>query len=204
MSNHLAAAGLCIAAGFDLGAIAAGLSKLKAVPGRLEAVRCGQDFKVFIDYAHTDDALKNVLAALRPLCKGRLTVLFGCGGDRDRTKRPRMAQVAAELADSVIVTSDNPRSEQPEDIIEDIVKGFGTTGWAEGPPYQIRAASGERRATKKIEPDRKTAIKLAIQSGREGDILLIAGKGHETYQTIGAQKFDFSDKKVAEEFLNSN
>jgi len=124
VSNHLAAAGLCLAAGFDLETVAAGLSQLKAIPGRLEPVDCGQDFSVFIDYAHTDDALKNVLTALRPLCKGRLTVVFGCGGDRDRTKRPRMAKVAERLADFIIVTSDNPRTEQPADIISEIVAGF--------------------------------------------------------------------------------
>jgi len=185
VSNHLAAAGLCIAAGFDLGVIAPGLSKLKAVPGRLEAVHCGQDFKVLIDYAHTDDALKNVLTTLKPLCKGRLTVVFGCGGDRDRSKRPRMAQVAAELADSVIVTSDNPRSEQPEDIIEDIIEGFSQSDW--------------EKVT--IEPDRKMAIELAIESAGKNDIILIAGKGHETYQIIGTQEFDFSDKEIAEECI---
>jgi len=192
VSNHLAAAGLCIAAGFDLGVIAAGLGKLKTVPGRLEAVECGQDFKVLVDYAHTDDALKNVLAPLRPLREGRLTVVFGCGGDRDRSKRPRMAQVAAELADSVIVTSDNPRTEGPEDIIEDIVKGFGKTAWATGPPYQPNVT---------IEPDRKMAIELAIESAGKGDIILIAGKGHETYQIIGAQRFDFSDKIIIQDCL---
>ncbi len=185
ISNHLAAAGLCIAAGFDFGVIAAGLSELKSVPGRLEAVDCGQDFKVLVDYAHTDDALKNVLTTLRPLCKGKLIVVFGCGGDRDRSKRPRMAKVAAELADSVIVTSDNPRGEQPEDIIEDIIKGF--------------AQSDCEEVT--IEPDRKTAIELAVKSAGKDDIVLIAGKGHETYQIIGTQKFDFSDKKVTEECL---
>jgi len=183
ISNHLAAAGLCIAAGFDLGVIAAGLSALKSVPGRLEAVECGQDFKVLVDYAHTDDALKNVLTTLRPLCKGKLIVVFGCGGDRDRTKRPRMAKVAAQLADSVIVTSDNPRTERPKDIIDGIVAGF------------------DLRATKTIEPDRKTAIELAVQNAHKDDIVLIAGKGHETYQIIGTERIDFDDRQVAEECL---
>jgi len=187
VSNHLAAAGLCIAAGFDLGAIAAGLGKLKSVPGRLEAVEGGQDFTVLVDYAHTDDALKNVLTTLRPLCKGKLTVVFGCGGDRDKTKRPRMAKVAAELADSVIVTSDNPRGEQPEDIIEDIIEGFSRSDW--------------EKVT--IEPDRKTAIELAVMSAGKRDIVLIAGKGHETYQIIGDKKIDFDDRQVARDLLKA-
>lgn len=187
VSNHLAAAGLCIAAGFDLGAIAAGLAALESVPGRLEAVEGGQDFKVLVDYAHTDDALKNVLTTLRPLCRGRLIVVFGCGGDRDRSKRPRMAKVAAELADSVIVTSDNPRTERPEDIIEDIVEGFGRSDW--------------EKVT--IEPDRKTAIELAVKGAGKRDIVLIAGKGHETYQIIGTKRIDFDDKQAARDLLGA-
>ena len=199
VSNHLAAAGLCLAAGFDLPLIAAGLAKLKYVPGRLEPVNCGQSFSVFIDYAHTDDALKNVLSALRPLCAGRLLVVFGCGGDRDRTKRPRMARVAEQLADFIIVTNDNPRTEKPEDIIEEIVAGFEN---GSAIPYaELRDTSNERRATKIIEPDRKKAIELAIKNAAEGDIVLIAGKGHETYQIIGKQKFNFSDKTVAQQCL---
>jgi UDP-N-acetylmuramoyl-L-alanyl-D-glutamate--2,6-diaminopimelate ligase len=197
VSNCLAAAGLCLAAGFDLDTVAAGLSALKGVPGRLEKIeprfcgdkpapaKAGSDFSIIIDYAHTDDALKNVLMTLKPLCKGKLRVVFGCGGDRDRTKRPRMAKVAEELADFVIVTSDNPRTEQPADIINDIITGF------------------ERPNSKriKVEPDRKKAIKLAIESAAKDDIVLIAGKGHEDYQIIGKQKFHFSDKEVAEKIL---
>ena len=185
VSNLLAAAGLALAAGFDLPTAAAGLAALKKVPGRLEPVDCGQDFVVLVDYAHTDDALKNVLATLKPLCKGKLTVVFGCGGDRDSTKRPRMAKVAEELADVVIVTSDNPRTEDAEKIIKDIATGF------------------ERPDSKSItiEPDRKKAIELAITSARKDDIILIAGKGHETYQIIGTEKFKFSDKAVTESFL---
>jgi len=116
VSNCLAAAGLCLAAGFDLETVAQGLSSPQAIPGRLEQVDWPGDFTVLIDYAHTDDALKNVLATLKPLCEGRLIVVFGCGGDRDRTKRPRMARVAEEYGDLVVVTSDNPRTERPEDI----------------------------------------------------------------------------------------
>ncbi len=185
VSNCLAAAGLCLAAGFDLETIAAGLSALKTIPGRLEKVDHNGDFAVLVDYAHTDDALKNVLSTLKPLCKGRLIALFGCGGDRDKTKRPRMAKVAEQLADLIIVTSDNPRTENPDEIIKDIIAGF------ENPKSQ----------TITIEPDRRKAIEFAIKIAGKNDIVLIAGKGHETYQIIGKQKFDFSDKQIAQDYL---
>jgi UDP-N-acetylmuramoyl-L-alanyl-D-glutamate--2,6-diaminopimelate ligase len=198
ISNHLAAAGLCLAAGFDLETIAAGLSALEMVPGRLEKIdddgisSASEHDKghlgnpsVLIDYAHTDDALKNVLSALKPFCKGTLCVVFGCGGDRDTTKRPRMARVAEQLADFVIVTSDNPRTEEPDDIISEIITGF------EKPDSQ----------TIIIEPDRRKAIELAIRTAAESDVVLIAGKGHEDYQIIGTKKSDFSDKLIAQKCL---
>lgn len=185
VSNHLAAAGLCIAAGFDLKRIAKGLSDLKAVPGRLEPIDCGQDFTVLIDYAHTDDALKNVSQTLRPICRGKLIILFGCGGDRDKTKRPRMAKVAEELADLVIVTSDNPRTEDPQQIVKDIAAGF------EDP--------NSEKIT--VEADRKKAIGSALKAARKDDIVLIAGKGHETYQVIGSERIDFDDRLIAREIL---
>ena len=184
VSNSLAAAGLCLAAGFDLQTIAAGISALQQVPGRLEKLE-GNDFSIIIDYAHTDDALKNVLSTLKPLCKGKLRAVFGCGGDRDRTKRPRMARVVERLADFIIVTSDNPRTERPTDIIDEIVAGF------ENPDSQ----------TIVVEPNRRKAIELAVEAAGRDDILLIAGKGHETYQIIGEQRFDFSDKEVAQQCL---
>ncbi|NIV70378.1 MAG: UDP-N-acetylmuramoyl-L-alanyl-D-glutamate--2,6-diaminopimelate ligase [Phycisphaerae bacterium] len=198
VSNHLAAAGLCLAAGFDLDMIATGLSALEMVPGRLEKIdidsisgdsehdkRPLENPSVLIDYAHTDDALKNALSALKPFCKGTLYVVFGCGGDRDRTKRPRMARIAEQLADFVIVTSDNPRTEQPDDIISEIVAGF------ENPDSK----------TIVVEPDRKKAIEFAIKTAARDDIVLIAGKGHEDYQIIGTKKFDFSDKLIAQKCL---
>jgi len=189
VANHLAAAGLCLAAGFDLDAVAAGLSSLKTIPGRLEKVG-GDEFSVLVDFAHTDDALQNVLTTLKPLCKGRLIVVFGCGGDRDKTKRPRMAKVVQRLADAAIVTSDNPRTEDPKAIIADIVAGFDRA-------EDRRATSDERQATVTVEPDRKKAIKRAIAQAKPKDIVLIAGKGHETYQIIGAEKIHFSDQEVA-------
>ena len=183
LSNNLAAAGLCLAAGFDLETIAAGLSDVDTIPGRLERLDPlgGAGPSVLIDYAHTDDALKNVLSTVRLLCKHKLVVVFGCGGDRDKTKRPRMARVAEQFADQIIVTSDNPRNEEPADIIKDIVAGF------ESPD--------SRRIT--IEPDREKAIDTAVKAAAENDIVLIAGKGHETYQIIKEQRFEFSDKAVA-------
>ena len=184
VSNCLAAAGLCLAAGLDLETVAAGLSALETIPGRLEKIE-GGNFSVIIDYAHTDDALKNVLTTLKSLCKGNLRVVFGCGGDRDKTKRPRMAKVAEELADFVIVTSDNPRTEEPTDIINDVVAGF-----EDGDSEVIT-----------VEPDRKKAIELAIGTADKDDIVLIAGKGHEDYQIIGTQKSHFSDKEIAHECL---
>jgi len=190
VSNHLAAAGLCIAAGLDLETIACGLKSLKAIPGRLEKVDCpagcaGQGRHVIIDYAHTDDALSNVLSMLKPLCKAKLMVVFGCGGDRDRTKRPRMARVAENLADIVVVTSDNPRTEKPEKIIDEIATGFQN-------PDAKRII---------IEPDRRKAIELAIRSASQEDIVVIAGKGHEMYQIIGTQRIHFNDKEVAQQCL---
>lgn len=184
VSNHLAAAGLCLAIGLNLQQIAAGLSALKIIPGRLEKLDSNQT-SIIIDYAHSDDALKNVLSTLRPLCKGKLIVLFGCGGDRDRTKRPRMARVAEQLADFIVVTSDNPRTEQPMAIIDEIITGF------ENP----------KSPNLVVEQDRKKAIELAVKNAAEDDIVLMAGKGHETYQIIGNQKLDFSDRKTAQECL---
>ena len=185
ISNCLAAAGLCLAAGIGLQDIAQGLSSLKSVPGRLQPVQCeetqGRNIQVFVDYAHTDDALKNVLSTLRPLCEGRLIVLFGCGGDRDKTKRPRMARVAESLGDVVIVTSDNPRTEDPQAIIDDILPGF----------------FGKENKQIRVEPDRAKAIALAIEQARPDDIVLIAGKGHEDYQIIGTEKRHFSDIEEA-------
>ncbi|MFO0839674.1 MAG: UDP-N-acetylmuramoyl-L-alanyl-D-glutamate--2,6-diaminopimelate ligase [Phycisphaerae bacterium] len=178
--NALAAAGLALGCGLPIDAIERGLSSVRNIPGRLQRVPCsGVD--VFVDYAHTDDALRNVLGVLKPLTKRRLITVFGCGGDRDRTKRPRMARVAAEYADAIIVTSDNPRTEDPRDIIREIVAGFDD--------------GGRRRAT--IEPDRRAAIHVALACAQPGDCVLIAGKGHENYQILGREKSHFDDVEVA-------
>ena len=187
VANHLAAAGLCLAAGLDIKTIARGLGSLNAIPGRLENVKSDAPFTVLVDYAHTDDALNNVLSTLKPLCKARLIVVFGCGGDRDKTKRPRMAKVTEQFADFIIVTSDNPRTENPDDIISQIVAGF----------------TDPKSPKIKVEPDRKKAIAIAIESAAPKDVVLIAGKGHENYQIIGSQKFPFSDKSLALELLQN-
>jgi UDP-N-acetylmuramoyl-L-alanyl-D-glutamate--2,6-diaminopimelate ligase len=185
IQNALTAAGLCLAAGISLHDITAGLSGLEAVPGRLQPV-CSENaqkrgIQVFVDYAHTDDALMNVMTTLKPLCRGRLIVLFGCGGDRDKTKRPRMAHVVEKMADLAVVTSDNPRTEDPRRIIEEIMAGF------EHP----------RSNSIFVESDRAKAIAAAVQMARQGDMILLAGKGHEDYQIIGTEKRHFSDFEEA-------
>jgi len=185
VQNCLAAAAACMALNVELQIIAEALGKLRCVPGRLERVRTDGPYQVFVDYAHTDDALRNVLGSLRSVVEGRIILVFGCGGDRDRTKRPRMAKAAEELADRIVITSDNPRSEDPDAIIKDIVAGLGPEGMAKAG----------------IEPDRRAAIALAVAAAEAGDVVLIAGKGHESYQIIGQERFDFDDVKVAEQVI---
>ncbi len=187
VSNHLAAAGLCLGAGLDLHTIARGLESLVVVPGRLERMDGPDDVTILIDFAHTDDALHHVLATLRPLCRGRLITVFGCGGDRDRTKRPRMAVAVQTYSDKVFLTSDNPRTEPPQQIMDDILRGF----------------SSDKRPQVTIEPDRRRAIGLALEQARPGDIILIAGKGHESYQIIGNRRYPFSDKDVVQDILQT-
>jgi UDP-N-acetylmuramoyl-L-alanyl-D-glutamate--2,6-diaminopimelate ligase len=179
--NALTAAGLAWALGAPLDAITAGLLAVRNIPGRLQRVPCVCPADVFVDYAHTDDALRNVLGVLRPLTRGRLIVVFGCGGDRDRTKRPRMARAVAATADAIFVTSDNPRSEDPQAIIAEIMSGFD--------------ADARRRVT--TEPDRARAISAALRAAGAGDIVLIAGKGHEDYQIMGDRRIHFDDVEVA-------
>ncbi|HOA74158.1 MAG TPA: UDP-N-acetylmuramoyl-L-alanyl-D-glutamate--2,6-diaminopimelate ligase [Phycisphaerae bacterium] len=192
VQNCLAAASAGLGLSLPLETILHGLESVTFVPGRLQRVPVPEErngrggFSVFVDYAHTDDALVNVLSALRPYAnRGRLIVLFGCGGDRDRTKRPRMARAVAQWADRILLTSDNPRSEDPMQIIHDAMAGFAA---ADLPRVQV-------------EPDRRKAIAIAIEMARPGDIVLLAGKGHETYQQIGSEKFPFDDAAIAAECL---
>ncbi|MBU0952528.1 MAG: UDP-N-acetylmuramoyl-L-alanyl-D-glutamate--2,6-diaminopimelate ligase [Elusimicrobia bacterium] len=185
--NILAACACALNFGIMPESIVKGIENLKSVPGRLEKVDCGQPFTIVVDYAHTDDALKNVLTTLKEIVTGKIITLFGCGGDRDRSKRPIMGETAVTLSDYAIVTSDNPRSENPEKIVFDIEVG-------------IRRAGKENY---EIQLDRKEAIKRALQIAKKNDIVLLAGKGHENYQIIGQQKIHFSDREVVEnELLN--
>jgi UDP-N-acetylmuramoyl-L-alanyl-D-glutamate--2,6-diaminopimelate ligase len=157
---------------------------LRVVPGRFERIDEGQPFTVVVDYAHTDDALRNVIAVARGLGPKRIVTLFGCGGDRDRAKRPLMGQAAAEGSDLVVLTSDNPRSEDPLAIMNDALVGIRRTDVAHI-----------------VEPDRAAAIARALKQAREGDMVILAGKGHETYQVLKDKTIPFDDRVVAREVL---
>ena len=182
--NAVIAAEIAVALGMSPTDVAAGLTQAAQVPGRFEPVRAGQDFAVIVDYAHTPDALDAALQAARNLTERRLIVVFGAGGDRDRGKRSEMGTVAERSADHVIVTSDNPRSEDPETIIDEIVSGMS-------------------RAPDMCEPDRRLALRCALSMARRGDTLLVAGKGHETSQTIAGCEYEFDDRVVVDEELRS-
>jgi UDP-N-acetylmuramoyl-L-alanyl-D-glutamate--2,6-diaminopimelate ligase len=188
VSNILATIAVATALDIPAAAIERGLAGLGGVPGRFEVVSCSKDdITVVIDYAHTDDALKNLLETARPLAQRRVITVFGCGGDRDRTKRPLMGAVAARLSDVIVVTSDNPRTEDPVRIIEEIKRG-------------LPSASDRGAATFAIV-DRKEAIQFAIKKAEAGDLVLLAGKGHERTQTIGHQEFPFDEAAIAREAL---
>ncbi|MGI8742137.1 MAG: UDP-N-acetylmuramoyl-L-alanyl-D-glutamate--2,6-diaminopimelate ligase [Bryobacteraceae bacterium] len=182
--NILAACGTALSYGLDWDIIAAGIVECQAVPGRFERVNEGQPFMVIVDYAHTDDALRNVIAVARDLKPRRVITLFGCGGDRDRAKRPLMAMAAAQGSDFVVLTSDNPRSEDPIAIMNDALVGLRR--------YDVPHL---------IEPKREKAIQAAINEAREGDIVILAGKGHETYQVFKDQTIHFDDREVAKKAL---
>ena len=186
VANAMTALGLAIALGLDPAAAAAALRDAEPVPGRMEPVEGGRGFGVLVDYAHTPDSLENLLGAARRLTDGRLIAVFGCGGDRDRAKRPLMGRFGAELADVPIVTSDNPRSEQPEAIIEDVLEGVAD------------------RESVIVEVDRRTAIARAFAEARPGDLVVIAGKGHEQGQEFeGGRKVPFDDRDVARKELRA-
>jgi len=190
VENSLAAIAACDALGVPVEAAAAALGDADRAPGRFEPVEAGQPFAVLVDYAHTPDSLDNVLRAARLLTEGRLVCVFGCGGDRDRDKRPKMGEIAARLADRTVVTSDNPRSEEPEAIIGEILGGI--------PGY----ANGDGRDDIAVEPDRRAAIALALAEAEPGDTVVIAGKGHEQGQEFeGGRKIPFDDRAVAAELL---
>jgi UDP-N-acetylmuramoyl-L-alanyl-D-glutamate--2,6-diaminopimelate ligase len=181
LANMLAAIGAGLHLGYDLALMVNALPQFNGVPGRMEQVHLGaeQDISVIVDYAHTPDSLENMLKAARPFIAGEMICVFGCGGDRDRTKRPKMGHIAATLADQVIVTSDNPRTEDPEKILQDVVAGI---------PATVKPI---------VQGDRAAAIRTAILQAKSGDGVLIAGKGHEDYQILGTEKIHFDDREQA-------
>ena len=194
--NILASVATAMALDLPFNAIEQGVAALAHVPGRFQMVStAADDVRVVVDYAHTDDALKNLLETARPLATGRVITVFGCGGDRDRTKRPLMGAVAARLSDLVIVTSDNPRSENPEQIIEEIKRGIVM------PADRTTGRAGTSTTACLAIVDRKSAIERAVHGARPGDLVLIAGKGHEKYQVIGDRVQPFDDVEIARSAL---
>lgn len=182
LENILGVVGAAYSLGIDMDVIAKGINNLKNVPGRLEKYM-NKNITAFIDYAHTDDALINAISSLKQVASGRIITVFGAGGDRDATKRPRMAKASTSLSDITVITSDNPRTEDPEKIIDDIVKGV-----VEGSTYYV-------------EVDREKAIEKAVSLAKENDIIFVAGKGHETYQIIGKEKIHFDDREMVQKYL---
>ncbi|MEO0375344.1 MAG: UDP-N-acetylmuramoyl-L-alanyl-D-glutamate--2,6-diaminopimelate ligase [Cyanobacteria bacterium P01_A01_bin.17] len=185
VANLLAAVGAGLALDLDLNIMAQALSQFSGVPGRMEqvAVAPNQDISVIVDYAHTPDSLENMLKAARPFVKGQMICVFGCGGDRDRTKRPLMGGIAASFADQIVVTSDNPRTEDPQQILQDVLAGI------------------DESVQPTVEVDRHAAIQAAILQAQPGDFVLIAGKGHEDYQILGTEKIHFDDREEAQAAL---
>lgn len=182
--NSMAAAVTLIELGFDFSSVLFALSLCKGVKGRIEVVPTDTPYTVIIDYAHTPDGLENIISSLRKIAKGRIITVFGCGGDRDRTKRPIMGEIAANLSDVAVVTSDNPRTEDPDAIIADILEGIKGN-----------------KAKKIVEADRTEAIRLALSEAEADDIVLLAGKGHETYQIIGKEKHHYDEREIVAELL---
>ena len=184
--NALAAAANGLALGFTIDAIKTGIETLSTVPGRLETLNFGQDFEVYVDFAHTHQALQVILSTLRAITKGRIILVFGCGGDRDRKKRPKMGHIAEKYSDVFWITSDNPRSEDPNNIIYEIQKGVS------------------KEAYFRVQPDRKIAIEEALLEAQKGDVVIIAGKGHEQYQILKNTIIPFDDREVVRQALQNN
>lgn len=182
--NAMAVVSACLLLGQPLGAVCVALKTAQGVKGRVEVVPTPEDFTILIDYAHTPDALENVIRSMKEVASGRVVVLFGCGGDRDKTKRPIMGELATSLADYAIITSDNPRTEVPADIIADILAGVKT-----------------QKSRYKVIEDRRQAIAYAIDSHIAGDLIILAGKGHETYQIIGKTKHHMDEREIVAEHL---
>ncbi|MBI5779007.1 MAG: UDP-N-acetylmuramoyl-L-alanyl-D-glutamate--2,6-diaminopimelate ligase [Planctomycetes bacterium] len=206
--NILAAAATAVSLGVPVDTIREGVEQFRMMRGRLETIPNNAGFTVMVDFGHTEDALKNVLGSLKPLVKGRIITVFGCGGDRDRGKRPLMGKVVSKLSDLFVITSDNPRSEDPLKIIKDIRKGIRSPHLS-SPPSPFPLPSGERVGVRGkervrgyyVEPDRYEAIKKALSLARQGDLVLIAGKGHETYQIFRDTVKPFDDREVVKQLL---
>jgi UDP-N-acetylmuramoyl-L-alanyl-D-glutamate--2,6-diaminopimelate ligase len=187
VSNTLATFAAARVLGLDEGPVLRGLADVEQVPGRMEPIDGGQDFLAVVDYAHTPDSIRTVLAAARPLATGRVIVVFGCGGDRDRAKRSPMGAAATEGADLTVITTDNPRSEDPSEIIAEVERGAAAGGGAFA-----------------VEPDRRAAIRLALREARSGDVVVVAGRGHESVQEVGEEFFPFDDRVVVREELDAS
>jgi len=183
--NAMAAAGIGLSCGFTKDIVARGLETVETVRGRYEIVDEGQDFTVIVDYAHTPDALERILASARELTAGRLISVFGCGGDRDRGKRPLMGEISSRSADISVITSDNPRTESPTAIIEDILEGI------------------DSREACEVIPEREEAIRKALSLAVSGDTVVIAGKGHENYQIVGTERRHFDDAEITRRVLRT-
>ncbi|MCF6154159.1 MAG: UDP-N-acetylmuramoyl-L-alanyl-D-glutamate--2,6-diaminopimelate ligase [Candidatus Brocadia sp.] len=184
--NVLAAAANALALGLKIDTIKMGIESLSVVPGRLEKIDCGQDFHIYIDFAHTHQALQVVLSTLREITAGRIILVFGCGGDRDRKKRPKMGHIAEKYSDLFWITSDNPRSEDPHSIIQEIQKGIRKQGCF------------------RVQADRKIAIGEAVSEAKKGDVVIIAGKGHEQYQISKGTIIPFDDREIVRQILQDN
>ena len=182
--NILAAVGCCLHEGISLKNIKRGIEELASVPGRLEAIKGNQNFYIFVDYAHTEDALQNILLSIKQVTDAKIILVFGCGGDRDKTKRPKMGKIACQYADLIILTNDNPRSERPDEIAEQIVSGMTQEKYM-------------------VILDRQEAILKALQMAAAGDVVLVAAKGHENYQIFKDQTIHFDDREVIQDFLKS-
>ncbi|MBU1713456.1 MAG: UDP-N-acetylmuramoyl-L-alanyl-D-glutamate--2,6-diaminopimelate ligase [Proteobacteria bacterium] len=201
IENILCATGLGSGLEISPETITKGIESVRVIPGRLERIDNTAERSVYVDYAHTPDALKNVLLSLRPITKGRLICIFGCGGDRDRTKRPLMGEIASSLSDIAVITSDNPRTEDPLDIMKEITDGVIRKKIHRYDPSELTHDFNGRGYV--TEPDRKRAIRLGIKISRPGDTVLIAGKGHENYQITGIIKVQFDDREEARLALSS-
>lgn len=205
LKNIISVTGIGIALNLPLDVIKAGIEDVTRIPGRLEAIPNTAGRFVYVDYAHTPDALKNVLSSLSSIAEGRIICVFGCGGDRDKGKRHQMGEIAGRLCDIAVITSDNPRTEAPMDIITQVLNGMRKTSMLEYDRADIDSLLNRNKEKKGyvVEPDRRKAIELAVTISRADDIVLIAGKGHETYQIIGNKTISFDDRKEAETALRN-